>query len=229
MLIIGHRGGGGSEVENTLSALRVGITSGIDILHIDVHTTHDHIPILLHDASLYRTHKLELAVNTIDYQGLRAATKSKCPPTLKQVLDRYYGKILLNIELRSRGSAKAVIELLEHYPDTEKWDKLLFSSFHVTELAMIRRTSKQANIALLEGSNPFAFITYHRFLHFAGVGFHRLHINKLALEIAKRAGIFTYTYTVNRPKAAVLFAAQGLDGIMTDYPNRIITALSREK
>ena len=229
MLIIGHRGGGGSEAENTLSALRSGVSAGIDILHVDVHTTHDHIPILLHDASLYRTHKLELAVNTVDYASLRTATKSKCPPTLKQVLDRYYGKILLNIELRARGSAKAVIELLEHYSDTIRWDALLFSSFHITELTAIRRASGQANIALLQDSNPFAFIAYHRFLHFSGVGFHRLHINKLALEIAKRAGIFTYTYTVDRPKAAMLFATQGVDGIMTDYPGRIIASLSREK
>lgn len=224
MLIIGHRGGGGTERENTLSALRAGVSAGIDILHIDVHTTRDHVPILLHDASLYRTHKLELIVSSVDYQSLRAATKSKCPPTLSQVLDRYFGRILINIELRSRGSAKAVIALLENYTDNNKWDALLFSSFHVTELAAIRRASKEANIALLQDSNPFAFITYHRFLHFAGVGFHRLHTNKLALEIAKRAGIFTYAYSVDRPKAALLLAKQGFDGVMTNYPERISTA-----
>jgi glycerophosphoryl diester phosphodiesterase len=87
----------------------------------------------------------------------------------------------------------------------------------------------KANLALLHHNNPFAFVAYHRFLGLSAVGFHRLHLNKLALEIAKRVGIFTYVYTVNRPKGALLLAEQGYDGIVTNYPDRVDQALTKSE
>jgi glycerophosphoryl diester phosphodiesterase len=53
------------------------------------------------------------------------------------------------------------------------------------------------------------------------VGFHRLHVNQVALEVAKRFGVFTYAYTVNRQTAARKLADQGIDGIVTDFPARM--------
>jgi glycerophosphoryl diester phosphodiesterase len=59
------------------------------------------------------------------------------------------------------------------------------------------------------------------------VGFHRLYVNPLALEIAKKAGLFTYAYTVDRPRAAYLLSQQGVDAVVTDHPDRIIEQLKR--
>lgn len=90
-----------------------------------------------------------------------------------------------------------------------------------SELIVVRKLAPKANLSLLHDNNPFAYIAYHRSLDFTAVGFHRLHTNRLAHEIAKKAGIFTYTYTVNRPQAALRMADNGYDGIMTNYPDRL--------
>lgn len=228
MIIISHRGGAGLGRENTLGAIKASYNSGADIIHVDVRLTQDGVPVLLHDAVLTRTHKLQTSISSLTYDALKTATKQHCPPKLETVLDNYFGKVLLNIELRARGSGKVVTELVRARAGTvqSKWDSVLLSSFKVSELFAARRATKEANIGLLQGNNPFAYIAYHRFLHFTAVGFHRLHANKLALEIAKKAQLFTYAYTVDRPQAATHLAEFGFDGVMTDYPDKLSTWLS---
>ena len=44
---------------------------------------------------------------------LQALTPTQPILTLGQVLDQFYGKILLNIELKSRGSGEKTIQLLK--------------------------------------------------------------------------------------------------------------------
>ena len=74
---------------------------------------------------------------------------------------------------------------------------------------------------MLHSVNPFAFVTYQRKLQLAAVGWHRLHVNRLAIEIAQKSDIFSYVYTVNRPQAAKILERRGIDGVVTDYPNKL--------
>ena len=59
------------------------------------------------------------------------------------------------------------------------------------------------------------------------VGFHRLYTNPLATETAKKLGLFTYAYTVNRPHGAALLHRQGIDAVVTDYPNKILEEITK--
>jgi glycerophosphoryl diester phosphodiesterase len=145
------------------------------------------------------------------------------------VLDEFFGVILLNIEIKGRGTGKVVAQFVkQHYiKKPSDWDNFLFSSFRGAELSSIRSISSKANLALLHSENPFIFIAYHRRLRLAAVGFHRLYLNRFAVEIAKRAGLFIYAYTVNRPHTALMLAQQEIDGIVTDRPNSILTEINK--
>lgn len=228
MIIISHRGGAGLAPENTLAAIKAGYEGGADIVHIDIRLTKDDVAVLLHDAVLTRTHKIKANIESLTYARLQELTKKHCPPTLETVLDKYFGKVLLNIELRSPTSGKKVAKLIAARAGKvqSKWDSVLLSSSKASELFAVRRVSRRANIALLQGNNPFAYIAYHRFLHFTAVGFHRLHVNRLALTIAAKAELFTYAYTVDRPQAAAHLEELGFDGVMTGYPDKISNSLS---
>lgn len=228
MLIIGHRGAAGLATENTLASLQAGMDAGADILEFDVRITRDGKPVIIHDPTLQRTHNLKNTVASLTLAELQALTPTQPIPTLGQVLDQFYGKILLNIELKSRGSGEKTIQLLKkrYVTKASDWDNVLISSFSAAELVRIRRLAPHANLALLHKQNSFVFIAYQRFLNFTAVGFHRLHLNPLATEIARRAGLFVYTYTVNRPNALAHLTAQGLDGIVTNYPNKFIAKLN---
>lgn len=215
MLIIGHRGASGLAPENTLESLRAGLQAGADMLEFDVRLTADNIPVLSHDARLNG--------RTVSRTTLADLQKAGPVALLTEVLDEFFGKIMLNLEFKPATNADIVYKLLKKYTKTdEDWDVIIISSFHVRALFQFRRLSAKLHLALLHSINPFAFVTYHRSLRLSAVGWHRLHVNTLAITIAKKADIFTYVYTVNRPKAAMLLEQKSINGVVTDYPDRMV-------
>ncbi|HMH69826.1 MAG TPA: glycerophosphodiester phosphodiesterase [Candidatus Saccharimonadales bacterium] len=229
MLVIGHRGAAGLARENSMDALRAGIEAGADILEFDVRLTKDKIPVVVHDFHTLRTHHDMSIISRLTLEELRKRTKDQPIFSLAQVLDEFFGVILLNIELKGRGSGRIVAELIKksYIRAPKDWDNVLLSSFKGGELAAVRHVSELANLALLHSENPFLFIAYHRKLRLSAVGFHRLYINRFALEIAKRTHLFIYAYTVNRPHTALMLAQQHIDGIVTDTPNTILSEIKK--
>lgn len=232
MLIIGHRGAAGAAPENTLEALHAGAGAGADMLEFDIRLTQDRVPVLIHDNNLRRTHKKRFFIHSSSLATLQSATADTDNPiiTLEEVLDEFFGKTLLNIEIKQRGTAKEIIALLnrKYIKKKSDWDLFVFSSFLAIELRALRKLAPHANLWLLHNRNPFIFIAYARLVRLDGVGFHRLYINDLALEIAKQSKLFTYAYTVNRPGTAVLLSRKGLDGVVTDYPEKILAEIQKK-
>lgn len=218
MLIIGHRGAAGLAPENTLASLQAGFDAGVDILEFDVRITSDGIPILAHDPWIkgrnIKNHSLS------QLQQLTDIT------TLESVYSTFFGKVLLNVELKQANGVDIVLRMTERYiKHEEDWDDVLFSSFRIRALKELRRLNANANLALLHHINPFLFMKHHKRLEFSAVGFHRLHVNSLALAVAQKLSIFTYVYTVDRPMSAKRLARKHLDGIVTNYPDRIADTL----
>jgi glycerophosphoryl diester phosphodiesterase len=231
MLIIGHRGAAGLKPENTIASLRAAMEADADIIEFDIRLTKDAIPVLAHDFHTVRSHHKTSLISRSTLSELRKRTAGTEKPivTLDEALKECFGKVMLNIELKHRGCGAAALSVLKKYiKKASDWDALLFSSFSINELRRTRRLAPKAHLALLHNNNPFTFVAFHRHLKLAAVGFHRLHINYLALEIAKRAGLFTYAYTVNRVGGAQQLAGRGIDGVVTDYPDRMRESLNDE-
>lgn len=227
MLIIGHRGAAGLAPENTLEALRAGVEADADILEFDVRLTKDLIPVLIHDATTMRTYHKRL---TVAKHTLTELTELVGPlTTLEDVLDEFFGQILLNIELKSKGSGQVVATLLKnkYIHKNSDWDAVLLSSFKGKELSAVRAVSQRANLAVLHDQNPFIFIAYQRRLHLTAVGFHRLYVNQFALEIAKKTGLFAYAYTVDRPRTAEILQQKGIDAVVTNRPDVVSERFNR--
>lgn len=230
MLVIGHRGAKGLGHENTISAMQAGIDAGSLIIEFDVRVTKDGVPVVIHDRSLSRTHSISSRIDSLTYKKLLQLTDSKVQiPTLKEVLDKYWGAVFLNIEIKGRNVGKRVTEFINtnYISSPNDWDNCFISSFRIRELWAIRKVSDEVQIGLIHNRNPFAFIACTRQLRLSAVGFHRLYANPLAIEIAKKANLFTYAYTVNRPKGALLLANNKIDAVVTDHPDKILSALKK--
>lgn len=229
MLIIGHRGAAGLAPENSLVAFKTGVAVGADMLEFDVQVTRDKELLVVHDSTLLRTHKKPRIVRWSTHESIKEATaKGHKIATLEEVLDLFFGKALLNLELKSRGASKHVVELLKtkYIKQPDDWHNILISSFKPGELKTFRKLAPDAELALLHYRNPYIFMLHNRQLNLTAVGFHRLYINSLALEVAKHLGLFTYTYTVNRPEAARKLRERGVEGIVTDNPKEMRAKLS---
>lgn len=213
-----------------MASFEAAIEAEADMLEFDIRLTRDRVPVVIHDNRLNRTHNISGTISQMTLAQLQQSTKHLPIPTLNQVLDAYFGKIMLNIELKSRGSAKIVHQILKDRAgkSQNKWDNVLISSFLASELIAMRKLEPQVNLAMLHDNNPFGFIAYQRYLKLTAVGFHRLHTNCFATEVAKKSGLFCYIYTVNRPKSARRFASRGFDGIVTNYPDKIASELSSD-
>jgi len=125
----------------------------------------------------------------------------------------------MNIEIKELSSVQPTLIVVEQYAiRSDDWDSMLFSSFKPLALRAIRKRAPHAALGMLLDRNPLAFVGWHRMLRFDAIGFHRLHINEIALQIAKSFGLFTYAYTVNRPEAARHLEEKGIDGVVTDNP-----------
>ncbi|HEX6462317.1 MAG TPA: glycerophosphodiester phosphodiesterase [Candidatus Saccharimonadales bacterium] len=232
MLVMGHRGAAGLKPENTIAALRAGIEAGADIIEFDIRLTKDKVPVLNHDFHLVRTHGSMSLINMLTLEELQKRTAGSDHPivTLDAALKECAGKVFLNIEFKQSRSFQATLPVLQKYITKKSdWKNYLFSAFSPAELLRIRKLVPEAQLSLLHRYNPFLFVRHMRKLKLAAVGFHRLNINDFALNVAKRLGMFTYAYTVNRPEAAVRLAQRGLDGIITDRPDVMSKALAKLK
>ncbi len=229
MLIIGHRGANGPAPENTIDAMHHALTQGVDGIEFDVRITRDNAPIVVHDRTLRSTHQINKKIHRLSLSELHELLPNHTIPTLIDVLDTFWGKTFLNIELKSKGSADVVIGLLSarYITQDKDWEHCLISSFRATELKIARRLSPHARLGMLHGENPYKFIFYQRSIKLSALGFHRHHISMFVMALAQRFKLFTYVYTVNRPRAAKIARSQKFDAIITDYPKRIRDTLER--
>lgn len=229
MLIIGHRGAAGEKPENTLAAVRSGLTSGAELIEVDVRLTKDGQPVLAHDPDLKRTHGLSTKIRNVTLKELIKRTSGSARPicTLKEALSAAHGKVVINLELKEKGSGKAALEVCRDLglADKESLELILFSSFSARELHRLRKLNRHVQLGLLHHVNPYLFAAWQRKLDLQAVGFHRLHVPRLAIELARQNHIFTYVYTVNRMAAVERLERLGVDGIVTDYPTKFADAV----
>ena len=69
--VIGHRGASAEAPENTLPAFLRAIEQGVDAIELDVHVTADDIPVVMHDPTVMRTTSGEGAIATMSLRKLR--------------------------------------------------------------------------------------------------------------------------------------------------------------
>jgi glycerophosphoryl diester phosphodiesterase len=129
---------------------------------------------------------------------------------------------MLNIELKEKGTALAVLNILHRDEFRGHIDKVFLSSFSSRELVRARNLNSKIKLAMLMRLNPFAFLAWERKLHLSAVGLHRLHLNPLVIQAAHQLDIFVYVYTVNRRAALKPLSKQGVDGVVTDYPTKFV-------
>lgn len=225
MLIIGHRGSAGNKAENSIAGLREAIACEADMVEFDVRLTRDRVPVLSHDFHMYRTHrKIDfIARHTLDELQKRTGGSAHPIVTLDQALKECKGKIFVLADIKELRAVEPTVKVLKkYYPRKKDWDLLLISSLNPLVLRSFRKQVNHAQLSMVHYLNPLGFMAWQRQLNLTAVGFHRLHINKFVLEVAKQLDVMTYAYTVNRPEAARKLFEKGVDAIITDTPREMI-------
>ncbi|MEM7364886.1 MAG: glycerophosphodiester phosphodiesterase family protein [Pseudomonadota bacterium] len=218
MRCIGHRGAMGYEPENTLVSFQRAIDLNCDMVELDVYAVDNHL-VVIHDDRVDRTTDGRGAVMSHSFDALRRldAGKQQQIPTLGEVLDLCLGRVHVNIELKGPNTADPVSRFLnQNY--VKHTDDLLLSSFDHAELA---RADPRYQRGPLFGKAA-NYLQMVRHLDAVAVHCHHKLINQTMLDTLHAESLNVFAYTVNDPQQIADFRATGVDGVFTNYPDRVV-------
>jgi len=224
MIFFAHRGARGQAPENTLLAFGRALELGAQWIELDVYPVENHL-VVFHDLRLERTTNGSGFVWQQPLAALRAldAGQGEKIPLLTEVFDLVGPEIGINIELKGVGSAKPLVDLLRPRlaQQTLRPETCLVSSFIHDELRAFRTLMPEIPIGALTSSRPV------KLAHFAEeLGAYSVHvaidcINREFVVDAHGRGLKVFVYTVNHPAELAWMRELGVDGVFTDYPDRI--------
>jgi glycerophosphoryl diester phosphodiesterase len=248
-LIIAHRGFSGNYPENTMLSIRKAIELGVDLIELDVWLTLDHNLVVIHDPRLNRTTNGKGSVvwkRLAELKKLRIKGSHQPIPTLDEVLAlARKSEVTLNIELKSVWAAKPTVELVEKH---SLQDRVIISSGKLGAIRIAKNTDpriKTAFIFYVSNNDKWdAFVTLmakllgkltqaavirlaravradyvHPSYPFAVNGFvKKLHKNGFKVNV----------WTVNTKPLMRKLIKNGVDGIITNHPDRLKAVLSEK-
>lgn len=229
---VAHRGASGTAPEHTRSAFERAIELGADMIELDVQLSRDGELVVLHDFELERTTSGRGPVRDYAWQMLReldagtwfgAEFAGERVLRLDDVIDLVDGRARLNVEIKALPSdgqvvAEKVARLLTR---RELIETTIVSCFDFDVLGAVRAQSPDLAIGLLTHEPDLSPIweiarrlragTLHPYWAFA---------TEEAVERAHREGLEVIAWTVNDVEAMDALVVCGVNGIISDYPER---------
>ncbi len=252
-MVIAHRGGSALWPENTLRAFQGATALGVDVLEMDVHSTADDVLVVCHDASLDRTTNGTGAIREQPLSEIQALDagyhwtkdggasypfrgKSFRVPTLEEVFQRF-PHMKLNVEIKQSNPhlSAPLCQMIQAYGMEQR---VLVASFDPSTMRDFRAECPEVATS--------ATATEIRMFMWT----HKLHLGNLyrgaakAFEVPPRLGdleivapqflrqsrgrnIRVYVWTVNEVDEMKRFVELGVDGILTNHPDKLLNVLGR--
>lgn len=225
VLRIGHRGACGYEPENTLLSFKKAVELNVDMVELDVYVCKTCELVVIHDDKVDRTTDGKGYVIEKTFNELREldAGKGEKIPTLNEVLDLINKKLKVNIELKGVSTAKPVSVLIEDYVKNKGWkyDDFLISSFNHYELREFNRLNSDVKIGALITGIPIGFAEFAKKVNAYSVNLCIEFINPEFVNDAHERGLKVYVWTANDLDDIQRMRDLGVDGIFSNYPDRI--------
>ena len=224
-LVIGHRGAMGHETENTLASVQKAMELGVDMIEIDVFNISSGETVVFHDEKVDRlansTGNIE-EYNIVQVRQLTLQGGHKIP-MLQDVLKLMNNEVALNIELKGGGTANRVNHIVNYYIEKEGWslENFVISSFKWDELRAIRDINKDIKIAVLTEKDPLEAIEVAKELNAVAINPHFKALTRENTAKIQSEGFKVYTWTVNELEDIQKMIEFGVDGIITNYPERV--------
>ncbi|MFT5241867.1 MAG: glycerophosphoryl diester phosphodiesterase [Candidatus Promineifilaceae bacterium] len=226
-LVIGHRGAAGHAPENTQVSIRAAIDLHADWIEIDLRMCKDAL-IVLHDDTLDRTTNGNGPAADLSYAAISRldAGTGESVPTLETVLDLLPESIGINIELKEAQTLESLIECLTRRDECAK-RAVLVSSFDWALLHELRLRMPTIDLApLTERRVNDAIKVADRLNAYAVNAWHK-HLSKKHVSAAHAQQKRVFAYTVNTPEEIVQMLDIDVDGIISDFPDLVRTAIVR--
>ncbi len=222
---MGHRGALAYVAENTIPSIKKALSFNVDGVEIDVHLCASGELVVFHDFTLDRVTNGtgEVKKHTLaELKQLKVKEKFDIP-TLEEVLNLIDKKCLLNIELKGRGTAIKTCESIETYVNKKGWkySDFIVSSFQHHELEEVYSINKRIPLAVLTKASVFEAMEFAETIHSKIIHPNFALLTRENVKKAQKKGFKVNTWTVNDASTVARMKDYGVDGIISDYPDRL--------
>ena len=226
LLKIGHRGAKGYLAENTLESIQKALSFGVDAIEIDVHRCKTGELVVIHDFTLDRTTNGsgEVAKKSLtEIKALKVENEFEIP-LLTEVLDFIEGKCTINIELKGLNTATATAKIIKKYIAEKNWTykDFIVSSFQKNELFQMRKLDKNVALGILSKASVTEAIELGKLLKASAIHPSLGIITRDNVKASHKAGFNVNVWTVNEPEDIQRMREFGVDGIISDFPDRLL-------
>jgi glycerophosphoryl diester phosphodiesterase len=228
VLRIGHRGAAGHAPENTLASVEKAISLGVDLVEVDVQRTSDGHLVIIHDKRVDRTTNGVGLVSGMSLRRLREldAGAGQCIPTVEELLQTANGRVGLILELKVKGLAEQVCKSVGLSSFT---GQVIYASFMHDEVCSIREAHPGAMTMALFGRFLNAPAMAAQNAKATHIGFSYITVTKSLVETCHQGGLVAFAYTVNDRQDIKNMMSLGVDGVVSDFPDRIPETFSPDR
>jgi len=222
MLKIGHRGASGYLPENSISSFRKAIELKADGIELDVHLCKSGEPVVIHDETVDRTTNGKGTVATLTLSQLRSLeiAPGETIPTLEEVLQKLGNDIHYFIEIKAAEAALPVADIMSRYAK-QGYGKLHIISFNHEALHMVAKNFKGLSIGASFEEMTDDFAEYARAIGAYTICPNFKSLTAQYLEQARQAELEVIAWTANESADIEMLKELRVDGIISDYPDRL--------
>ena len=241
--VVGHRGASGHAPENTMAAFRRAVELGAAFIETDLHLSRDARLVCVHDATLERTTNGGGAVKDLSLAQLKQLDagawfgpqfSGERIPTLEEALTFAREKdIVIFLEVKHEAAWGIEHGLVAALRSAQEAARAVILSFSRGILRNVRRLDNTLMTGLLVDQMPRGGVeaVVERALE---IGARQLAprgdlVTPELIERAHRSDLQVVCWTVNQLEHMRALIAAGVDGIMTDFPDRLVAALGESK
>ena len=222
--LVGHRGAAGEKLENSLDGFRHSLTLAIDAIELDIRE-HSSELWVFHDRDLER-----LTTSTGNFEDQTDPTSirlrnGETVPTLRQVLDLYWGKMPVNIEIKSIVNPRLLLDLLACYPALEArpgQPSILISSFNHKLLLQLKKLGCSWPLAPISRGIPLEVTAEMEQIKPWSWHFSDEYLDLELVMQLRQQGVPSLVFTVNDAARARFLKRSGVAGIFTDLPTQML-------
>jgi glycerophosphoryl diester phosphodiesterase len=229
---VAHRGASGNFPENTRLAFEKAIEAGADMIEMDCQLTRDGHIVVFHDEGLKRTAGVSGTVRSKSLEQLKQldvgqwkkkSFRGERVLTLEEVLAIIAGRVDLCLDIKLFNDSQPGIEIkllftLSHY---DYLDQTIFSSFNYQSLDRVREFAPEARIGVIYGTaskeDPFGAA---KRLDASSIHVQKEVATRSLLDRAWEVGLDVHVWTVNNVHDMEKFASLGVQGVVSDYPEK---------
>jgi glycerophosphoryl diester phosphodiesterase len=229
--VIAHRGASGHSPENTLAAFERAVQLGAGFIETDLHLTRDAQFVAIHDATLERTTNGRGAVRDFTLAELRQLDAGmwfdreymgQRIPTLDEVLEfARKNDVIFYLEVKYDAAWGMHHSLVAALQKAENAARTIVISFDQATLAALRRVDASVMMGLLADEPGPDYVK-----DALELGARQMcpQVSLLTPDLVQRAhgaDLQVATWTVNDAEAMRRVIDAGVDGIMTNFPDRL--------